>query len=129
ALTARSLWASPSGRTILRSRPGENLLEVTAALQRLCRLRPTLLVLEDVHLFPSESIPDLVRLFESLVDETISVLCLSRPATFAAQGVLERYLVESVTMDGLRPAGLARLWDDLFGFVPPAEVIERLFAT
>lgn len=129
ALTARSLWASPSGRMILRSRPGENLLEVTAALQRLCRLRPTLLVLEDIHLFPSESIPDLVRLFESLVDETISVLCLSRPATFAAQGVLERYLVESVTMDGLRPAGLAGLWNELFGFVPQAEVIERLFAT
>ena len=101
AIVARSLGTSPSGRAILHSPPGENMPEVVGALQRVCRLRPTLLVLEDVHLFPTESIPDLVRLFEALVDETISVLCLSRPATIAAQGILERYLIESITMKGL----------------------------
>lgn len=127
-LASRSIWAAPSGRSVFRSRPGENMLEVTAALQRLCRLRPTLLVLEDVHLFPPESIPDLVRLFEALVDETISVLCLSRPTAFAAQGVLERYLVESMTMEGLRPEGLAQLWSRLFGSTAPNNVLQSLHA-
>lgn len=128
ALVSRSLWTSSAGRTILRAQPGENLPEVVAGLQRLSRLRPTLLVLEDVHLFPSESIPDLARLFDALVDETISVLCLSRPASFAAQGVLERYLVESLTMEGLAPEALERLWHELFGSRPADEVVTRLHA-
>lgn len=126
ALLSRSIWTAPSGREILRSQPGENIPDVVNALQRLCRLRPTLLVLEDVHLFPSESIPDLVRLFEALVDETISVLCLSRPTSFAAQGILERYLVELIRMEGLRPEGLAQLWTELFGSPPSNDIVERL---
>ncbi len=126
ALVARSLWTSRSGQAILHSPPGENMGEIISGLQRISRLRPTLLVLEDVHLFPSESIPDLVRLFEALVDETISVLCLSRPATIAAQGILERYLVESVTMKGLSRSALISLWKGLFESPPPKGAIECL---
>lgn len=129
ALVSRSLWSSPSGRDILRNRPGENLHDVTVALQRLSRLRPTLLVLEDVHLFPSESIPDLITLFEGLVDETISVLCLSRPATIGALGILERYLIDSITMEGLGEQALEILWRELFGSEPPNGAVKSLLDT
>lgn len=129
ALAARSLWTSPAGRDILRTEPRENMGEVIAGLQRISRLRPTLLVLEDVHLFPSESIPDLVRLFEALVDETISVLCLSRPANIAAQGILERYLVDSITMKGLGRPALTALWNELFGSPPPKGAVDSLYRT
>lgn len=127
-LLSRSLWKSPPGRDILRSRPGENLPEVVAGLQRLSRLRPTLLVLEDVHLLPPESVPDLMRLFDALADETISALCLSRPATIAAQGVLETYLIESIRMEGIDPDALALLWRELFNADPGADLAERLHA-
>ena len=128
-LAARSLWTSPAGRDILHAEPRENMGDVIAGLQRISRLRPTLLVLEDVHLFPSESIPDLVRLFEALVDETISVLCLSRPANIAAQGILERYLVDSITMKGLGRPALTSLWNELFGSPPPKGAVESLHRT
>lgn len=127
-LLSRSLWKSAPGRDILRTRPGENLPEVIAGLQRLSRLRPTLLVLEDIHLLPSESVPDLMRLFDALADETISVLCLSRPATIAAQGVLETYLIESIRMEGIGPDALALLWRRLFDADPDADLTERLHA-
>ncbi len=126
-LIARSLWTSPVSREILRQQVSENLAEVIGGLQRISRLRPTLLVLEDVHLFPSESIPDLVRLFQALVDETLSVLCLSRPATIAAQGILEQYLVESITMKGLSQQSLTTLWGELFGSTPPKGAIPSLY--
>ncbi len=128
SLVSRSVWNSPVGRSILRTQPEETLHEVVFALQRLCRLRPTLLVLEDVHLFPSESIPDLSRLFEGLVDETISVLCLSRPISYAAQSILERYLVESMKMEGLTRSDLEELWNKLFDSPPSKGVINALFA-
>lgn len=128
SMVSRSMWNSSAGRAILREQPREELPSVIAALQRLCRLRPTLLVLEDVHLFPSESIPDLIRFFDGLMDETISVLCLSRPISFAAQSILERHLVESVTMEGLAPEDLEELWQKLFDADPPKGVIPALHA-
>lgn len=126
ALISRSLWKSPAGRAILPTQPAETLPAVIAALQRLSRLRPTLLVLEDIHLFPSESIPDLARLFEALADETVSVLCLSRPTTIPAQSVLEAYLIESIRMEGISSASLTQLWRELFNAPPAGTIAERL---
>lgn len=129
ALLSRSLWKSTPARSILRTQPGENLPEVIAALQRLSRLRPTLVILEDIHLFSSESIPDLARLFDALADETISILCLSRPVALPSQGVLEAYLIESVRMDGITPEAVAELWRELFGASPSDDVVHRLHST
>lgn len=126
SLLSQSIWKSDAGRDILAAQPGEHLQDVIVALQRLSRLRPTLLVLEDIHLFQPESIPDLIRLFEGIADETISVLCLSRPVSIPALGVLEPHLVESMNMAGLKRDALGRLWTALFSGTPPKGVMERL---
>lgn len=114
-LIAKSLQINTLARPLLKKEIGETLSSVVPALQRLVRLRPTMLVIEDVHLLPRESLSELSSLLDGMATELFSVLCLARPVTLPARGMLERYLVEEIELEGLTPAELDLAWRDLFG--------------
>ncbi len=121
-LLAPALWHSNVGRELLRTEPEGTLQSAIVALRRLCRLRPTLLVLEDTHLLSSDSTPEFASLLNALADETISLLCLCRPAEWRGRTVLEGYLVERIEMEGLNRAAIGDVWECLFGIRPEPAV-------
>ncbi|MDB5036068.1 MAG: hypothetical protein JWQ98_3309 [Chlorobi bacterium] len=114
-LLASALWNSALGRELLRAEPEGTLPSVIGALRRLCRLRPTLIVLEDTHLLSPESTPELASLMNALSDETVSVLCVCRPSEWKGRSVMEGFLVERIEMEGLDEAGIGAMWEGLFG--------------
>jgi hypothetical protein len=116
-LAARALWHPNAARTLLAQEPAGTLAEVAGAVQRLSRLRPTLLVIEDLHLLAAEAVGDVARLLRQLADETLSMLLLARPVELAARGTLEPYLVDEVVLGSLSETGCAEIWEAVTGAV------------
>ena len=115
SLVAAALASSASARGLLKRPPEETLGSTITALQRLARLRPVMLVIEDIHLLAPESRAELVAFLEGIADETIALLCLARPADLAARGIIERYIVEELRIDGIERDEVRELWHYLFG--------------
>lgn len=125
-LIARSPWYSEAGRHLLKKEPEENLGSVLAGLRRLARLRPTLLVIEDIHLLHGAAVGELWGLLDGLADETLSLLCDARPLDLEARGLLERYLVEEIELEGLGEAALRKLWLEVFNGAPDGGLLTML---
>lgn len=100
----------------------ETLPSVVTALRRLARLRPTLLLIEDIHLLNGETLREFALLLDALSEDVISVVALTRPIELPARGVLERYLIEEITVTLLEPGQVETLWERLFGRWPDAEI-------
>jgi len=114
-LTARALWHPNAARTILAAEPPARLPDVAGALQRLARLRPTLLVIEDIHLLSADAVAELARLLRQVADETLSMLVLARPVELAARPSLEQYLVDEIVIGGLSEDGCGEIWEAVTG--------------
>ncbi|HVZ40954.1 MAG TPA: AAA family ATPase [Candidatus Kapabacteria bacterium] len=114
AIIAEALRASPDTASVAEPPADERLATVIAALQRTARLRPTLVVLEDIHLLNGDALGDCSRLLQALTDEAISILCIARSVNFTPRGILERYLVEEIAMSGLGRGDIEELWTLLF---------------
>jgi DNA-binding SARP family transcriptional activator len=125
-LVARALWYSEAGRHLLKKEPEDNLGSVLGGLRRLSRLRPTLLVIEDIHLLQGGPLGELWHLLDGLADETLSLLCDARPLDLEARGLLERFLVEEIELEGLRDKALEGLWNDLFAAPADGAIIAML---
>lgn len=101
ALIARELWYEDGLRRLLKSEPDATVTGVAAALRRIARLRPTLLVIEDIHLLAGDTLREFALLANALADETISLLCAARPVELQARPPLERFLVEEMQLSGI----------------------------
>jgi hypothetical protein len=128
-LLAQALWRAAGASGLVRSEPEGTLASVIGACRRLCRLRQTLLVLEDIHLLSRQSLGDLATFLEGIADEPLSVFCASRQTELAIHGVLERYLVDEIHLGGLGEEELELLWIRLFESKPEEGIIPLLFAT
>ncbi|MBC8146160.1 MAG: ATP-binding protein, partial [bacterium] len=126
ALVARALWHPSAAQSLLAHEPDATLASVTSALQRLVRLRPTMFVVEDMHLLAAEAVGDLARLLESISDDTVSLLALARPVDLAARAALEPYLVDEISMHGLTQENCAQIWGALVGESPGDELAAAL---
>lgn len=129
SLVARSLWHPDAARTILSAEPEPTIAAVGNALQRLARLRPTIFVIEDLHLLTADALSDFTRLLRLLADETLSILALARPVELVARGVVEPYLVEEIALEGLSDASCAELWEQVCGALPASDVVRALHET
>ncbi len=126
-LVARALAKPGTASGILRQAPEENSADVSAALRRLTRLRPTLLVVEDIHLLADEALAEFSRLLQSLADEPLGVLCPARPFDPVIQGALERYVVREWHLQGLDHKEMGQMWVELFGTAPDRPLFESLY--
>jgi hypothetical protein len=104
---------APASRTLLREQPQPTISSVAGALRRLARLRPTLLVIEDTHLLNDDTTRDLSLLLDALADETLSIVCATRPIDNRARASLQRYVVDEVALGGLDESDLAAMWSAL----------------
>jgi DNA-binding SARP family transcriptional activator len=104
----------------------EAMASIITSLRRVVRLRPTLLIIEDLHLLEGQAVNDLSMLLETLADEFFSVLCVARPVQVAARGVLERYLVMNMQLQGLDRPQLESMWSELFEHPPCAGTLDAM---
>lgn len=125
-LVARALVRSASAQSLLKSEPEETLASVAAALTRVCGLRPTLLIIEDLHLLGGDALRDFTGLLDRLADEPISLIATSRPLETPARGVLERHLVGEITLAGLNTEEITELCDAVFGERLAADILDVL---
>lgn len=126
SLIARAIRWNTTARGLLKEPIIESQGESVAALHRLARLRHTLLVIEDIHLLPRESIEDLRQLLDGLSGEFIKVMLLARPVAFESRGLLEPYLTQELHLRGMNLQELAVLWERLFLSKADSAVIETL---
>ena len=126
SLIARAIRWNATARGLLKEPIIESQAESVAALHRLARLRHTLLVIEDIHLLPRESIEDLRQLLDGLSGEFIKVILLARPVAFESRGLLEPYLTQELHLRGMNLQELAALWERLFLSKADPAVIETL---
>ncbi|MCC7438689.1 MAG: AAA family ATPase [Armatimonadetes bacterium] len=113
-LLAKAIRTNLHARALLSCQVEDSIGSVTTALQRLVKLRPLLLVIEDIHWLPSELIMELVGLLEGMSQEYLRVVFVARPVVFDARGVIERYLTTEIAMKGLTTEEVGMLWERLF---------------
>jgi DNA-binding SARP family transcriptional activator len=114
-LFARALGRSSVAQSLLKSAPEETLAGVTGALVRITSLRPTLLVIEDIHLLHGDALREFAGLLDRLSDEPLSLLCAARPVELAARATLERFLVDEIELMGLGSTEIAELYHQVLG--------------
>ncbi|MCC7439281.1 MAG: AAA family ATPase [Armatimonadetes bacterium] len=125
-LLAQSLYLIPTARQLLRAEPEATLHSVIAALQRLSRLRPVAIVMEDIHLLPQHSVGEFATVLGGIADEPITLLLVARPLDLPVRGVLEPHLVLELELAGIPQQALAHLWNQLFGSNLDATVLAQL---
>lgn len=127
-LVARALAKTGAASGILRTAPEENLGGVAAALRRLTHLRPTLLVIEDIHLLGSDGLTEFSLLLQAMADEPIALLCPSRPLDTATYGMLENYMLREWHLPGLEREEIQHIWTEVFGAPPQESIFEAVYA-
>ena len=103
--------------------------QVVDHLRHLSRVRRTFLIIEDIHLLPSEAQPDLDIFLRGLADETLSFLVATRPVQLASRAIIEPFVVANLQLSGLTRQEIGRLWTETFGIDPGrgvAEVLEKV---
>lgn len=128
-LLAQALWYADGAKRLLKNEPDSTLPAVLAGLRRISRLRPTLLVIEDLHLLSGEALPEFTQLLDALADEILSVLCAARPVELEARGAIERYLTDEIELSGLPPEDVRRLWRRVFDAESIPEILGPLLET
>ncbi len=125
-LIVSALSRSPSAAPLLQTPPVESIGGLISAFSRLCSLRPTLLIIEDLHLAGHESLADLSALLDRLDDEPLSLLAVARPVHLPARPVLERYLTQEMELRGLEREEIREICASLLGGDPEAMVVNAL---
>lgn len=113
-LLAKAIRTNLGVRTLLAGHVEDTIGSVTTALQRLVKLRPALLVIEDIHWLPAELLMELAGFLEGMSQEYLRVVFLARPVVFDARGIIERYLTTEIAMKGLNAEEVEALWERLF---------------
>jgi DNA-binding SARP family transcriptional activator len=114
-LASRALSLSKAGTELLQGEPEASIGGVIASLRRISHLRPTLLVLEDIHLLEGEPLRELQRMLQAISDQSVALLLLARPEELASRGVFEPFLVEEFPLKTFEEEEIGALLTILFG--------------
>ncbi|MCB0710999.1 MAG: ATP-binding protein [Ignavibacteriae bacterium] len=100
-LLIEGMKQSRSVLRLLTTTPEETFASVCGVLRRIIRLRPTIVVVDDLHEMVGESIAEFGKLLDALADEPVGILCTARPVDFPARGVIQRFPFEIEKISGL----------------------------
>ncbi|MGE3802382.1 MAG: AAA family ATPase [Candidatus Kapaibacterium sp.] len=100
-LLIEGMKQSHSVHRLLTNTPEETFASVCSALRRIIRLRPTIIIVDDLHEMVGESIAEFGKLLDALTDEPVGILCTARPVDFPARGVIQRFPFEIEKVSGL----------------------------
>lgn len=126
-LIGNSLQTTSQGRELLKSEPKATADTIAATLQRILRIRPTILIFEDIHFLSGDAVTEFTALLETLADENLAVLCVARPVEFPARAALDSFPMETTELHGLDQGAVVQLWNDLFGDTLPPDVLNILY--
>ncbi|MBC8145900.1 MAG: hypothetical protein H7X80_09970, partial [bacterium] len=99
---------------------------VAHAIRRLARLRPAVLIIEDIHLLSGAPLRELIDLFESIEDESIAVMVTTRTQEHTARKVIERWPIERLSIAPFTSSDLADAWRTLLNDNPSESIISTL---
>lgn len=105
----------PRLHTFLPRNSSRTILSIQAALRRTARLRPTLLIIDDINLLGEESIDEVVDLFTGLQDEPIALICSSRPGVISAYEALYVHKTATLELSPLRLEDVRQLLNRCYG--------------
>ena len=126
SLLAESLDYHPVARRLLGSRPEGTIGSLLPALRRISRLRPTLLILEDIHLLQDESCREFSVLINGIAEETLSIIAAARTTGLPCRSAIESSLVEEILLSGLKNDDIEGLVRQVFGRPPIPTELETL---
>lgn len=113
-MIAEALWYHEETRRLLRSERVASTGAVAAQLRRIVRLRPTMLVIEDIHLLAGDAVREFGGLLNALGEEPLALVCTARPSNLGVRPLLERYVVNEIMLEGLTKADVEEIWNLLF---------------
>ena len=128
-LLAEALWRPTSLRSLLRKDPKNNREEVIHRLRRLCRLRRTLLIIEDIHLLQGDNLSEFSLILNALADDPLALLFPSRPISQKTRSTIEAWLTERLELTGLNHEEVQLLSTKLFGSEGSGDAVETLANT
>ena len=126
ALLVNVLNSSEVMRSLIREEIRPELGSLLKGLRRLARLRAVILLIEDIHLLVGKSLAEFSHLCSALFNDTISMICLARPIEGGGRNVLEPFLVDEITLQGLKKDVVGNLWEMLLGITPDKALTEAL---
>ena len=101
ALTAGVLNSDPQLRRLVHQEIKADLHSILRAMRKIIRLRPTIFIVEDVHLLQDSEAVVLHNLVESLRNESSGIVCTARPDSSVVYQLMKEYLTHSIEMTGL----------------------------
>jgi len=129
ALITGGLWMSTDARRLLKSEPQPTVHGVVSALRRLSRVRPLLLIIEDIHLLSGDSAHEFSTFVNAIAEETLALLCVARPVQTMVRPAIERFLVDELSLGGLTDDAIGLLWRALFDYSPDPQITTSLVDT
>lgn len=104
-----AIEADPALRRLLTGYNFKTILGLQSGLRRIIRTRPTLLIIDDIHLLSEESSYELASLFDGLRDEPIAAICASRPGATSVYETIYPYKIKTIELPALRMDDIQRL--------------------
>lgn len=127
SLIAGTLETAPHARDLVALPSDPTPEAVLRSITRLCRLRPTLLFLEDLHLVDGDEVMrDVARFLEGVRDDPIGIVGTARPASIPVRPLFATTLIDEIPLGPLDRAGIEEITAGLFGEPGPAEAIDLL---
>lgn len=102
-------------KSLLKKTSTQNLSSIIESLERLVRLRITVLIIEDIHLLNENSFNDFTNLLKSLEDSPITVIFTARPIDYKLKNVIEEKLIDEIVLHGLSISEINDVNQTLFG--------------
>lgn len=90
---------NPRITSLVGSGMESGLSSVIVTIRRLARIRPTLLLFEDLHLIGDEDARVLSQLLQGIAEEPVGVICTARPEESPAYGVVVPFLIDSILLE------------------------------
>lgn len=125
-LLSRALWLSPGSRGLLRSEPERSLQSSITALRRVVRLRPTLLVIDNLKLLSGAPLAELRSIIEAFSDEPLAIAGTSGVGDGTAHAVFAQILSDEIELKGLTVPEVAELCASLLEGPVSQEILEMV---
>lgn len=109
SLLANAINSSPDLQKLIAGSVATEFPSLLRGLRKIIRLRPTLLIFEDVHLAGEKEASDLQNLVRSLEHESTGIICTARPLSPPAYYSLKPYLTHSMELGRLNKSALQDL--------------------
>lgn len=93
----------------------DQLPELLGRLRTEARLKPLLLIVEDVHLLDAKTMTELVQVLHGLEKESLGVICTARPGNETVYGAVLPFLMDTIQLNGLSTEDIKAL-GDIWGY-------------